>query len=214
MRQALNYGDVAFKNNEVPVTALLVDNRTGEILHRAHNMTNISLNGTSHAEFQIYNHLLHKSPHDHLQIWKNATLYVTVEPCIMCASLLDQLGISCVVFGCPNVRFGGNGSVFNVNYNSNYKIIPGVGHKEAIALLRRFYVGENKKNPNSITKKKRVLKMDDFPQIEYSKYISREKFVDIWGGDAGRIYDTNDFLEFDDEGKLILNDNSHKRAKI
>lgn len=47
--------------------------------------------------------------------FSNVDLYVTVEPCIMCASALRQIGIRHVYFGCGNDKFGGNGSVFNIH---------------------------------------------------------------------------------------------------
>jgi tRNA-specific adenosine deaminase 2 len=50
------------------------------------------------------------------EIFKTTDLYVTVEPCIMCASALRQLGIRNVYFGCANHRFGGCGSVLHVNH--------------------------------------------------------------------------------------------------
>lgn len=204
MQEALNYGEVALSSDEVPVAAILVDNSTKKILYRAHNMTNITLNGTAHAEFRIYDHLKCSYPKDHLEMWHNCTLYVTVEPCIMCASMLDQIGVSMIVFGCPNERFGGNGSVFDIRYKSNIKLVPGVGHREAISLLRRFYIRENERSPQNINKKKRTLKLDEFPQFKYSQFITLPEFIDIWGKDAEQIYLENDFLEFEESGKLIL----------
>lgn len=202
MQMAVAYGAVALENKEVPVTAVLVHNESKEVLFKAHNMTNITLNGTAHAEFIIYKHLMEMYPDSHLEKWKKSTLYVTVEPCIMCASMLDQVGISTVVFGCPNERFGGNGSVFNIRYNSNYKIIPGVCHKDGISLLRQFYINENDRSPNSINKKKRVLKLEDFPKFNYSKFITLEEFTNIWGIEFRSIYENNEFLEFNENGEL------------
>lgn len=221
MKLAIEYGDVALKNNEVPVTAMLVHNQTKEILYKSHNMTNITLNGTAHAEFIIYRYLMEKFPDKHLKIWQNSTLYVTVEPCIMCASMLDQIGIGVIVFGCPNERFGGNGSVFNIRQKSKYRIIPGVCMKEAISLLRRFYVNENDKSPNTINKKKRTLKLDEFPKLEYSKFITLQEFTETWGEKYASIYKENDFLNFDvNSGELLLpvssnlSDKDTKRLKL
>ncbi|KAG0677378.1 tRNA(adenine34) deaminase [Pichia californica] len=213
MQIAIQYGDVALKNNEVPVTAILVNNKTKEVIYKAHNMTNLTLNGTAHAEFEIYKYLLNKNPDSHLSIWKNSTLYVSVEPCIMCASMLDQIGIETIVFGCPNERFGGNGSVFNIRYKSKYKVIPGVCHKEAISLLRRFYINQNDKSPTSINKKKRTLKLSEFPKIEYSKFITLQEFIDIWGEEYKDIYINNEFLDFNNDNVLKLPETNSKRQK-
>ncbi|GAV28768.1 hypothetical protein PMKS-002243 [Pichia membranifaciens] len=183
MQESLKYGEVALNHDEVPVAAILVDNSTKKILYRAHNMTNITLNGTAHAEFRIYDYLKRTFPKDHLQMWQNCTLYVTVEPCII---------------------FGGNGSVFDIRYKSNIKLVPGVGHREAISLLRRFYIRENERSPQNINKKKRTLKLDEFPQFRYSQFITLQEFIDIWGKEYQQIYAENDFLQFGEDGKLKL----------
>ena len=216
MQESLKYGEVALNHDEVPVAAILVDNNTKKILYRAHNMTNITLNGTAHAEFRIYDYLKRTFPKNHLEMWQNCTLYVTVEPCIMCASMLDQIGVSMIVFGCPNERFGGNGSVFDIRYKSNIKLVPGVGHREAISLLRRFYIRENERSPQNINKKKRTLKLDEFPQFKYSQFITLQEFIDIWGKEFQQIYAENDFLQFGEDGKLKLpceTDINKKRLK-
>jgi tRNA-specific adenosine deaminase 2 len=72
----------------------------------------ITSKGTRHAEFVAIAEILQKhSP----SVFKETVLYVTVEPCIMCASALRQLGISAVYFGCFNERFGGTGGVLTVH---------------------------------------------------------------------------------------------------
>jgi tRNA-specific adenosine deaminase 2 len=66
---------------------------------------------TLHAELEAIDHLLPTNPAPLSAI----TLYVTVEPCVMCASALRQIGIGRVVYGCGNDRFGGCGSVICIN---------------------------------------------------------------------------------------------------
>lgn len=82
-------------------------------------------------------------------ILKETDLYVTVEPCIMCASALRQYGIRAVYFGCLNDRFGGCGGVMQINSDNSvdppYPVYGGLFREEAIMLLRRFYVQENEK---------------------------------------------------------------------
>jgi tRNA-specific adenosine deaminase 2 len=97
----------------------------------------------------------------------DTTLYVTVEPCIMCASALRQLGIKEVFYGCENERFGGCRGVISVNneyvrrnsfhrysihlvsvrlphpVHPPYKATGGYCREEAIMILRRFYISEN-----------------------------------------------------------------------
>lgn len=87
---------------------------------------------------------------------------MTVEPCVMCASALRQYQIRSVYFGCANERFGGTGSVLSLHSDPGidppYPVYSGLFHKEAIMLLRRFYIQENEKAPNPRPKKNRELK--------------------------------------------------------
>jgi len=77
------------------------------------NDTNRSLNGTRHAEFVGIEQIL-AAGHP-LSVMSETVLYVTVEPCVMCASALRQYGIKEVYFGCANERFGGTGGVLNIH---------------------------------------------------------------------------------------------------
>ncbi|KAM0750868.1 cytidine deaminase-like protein [Meredithblackwellia eburnea MCA 4105] len=94
------------------------------------------------------------------------TLYVTVEPCVMCASAMRQVGIGRVVYGCANDRFGGCGGVRGIHsdprllYSPPYIAHGGYKREEAIMLLRRFYVTENVNAPKPKNKSNRVLKYD------------------------------------------------------
>ncbi|KAG0299680.1 hypothetical protein BGZ98_009850 [Dissophora globulifera] len=139
---------------EVPVGCVFVYAPTGEIIGRGRNRTNETLNGTRHAEFEGIDMIL---AHDEYRVlaqdpanafWKDVILYVTIEPCVMCASALRQLGVGQVYFGAGNDRFGGNGSVFNIHKDVNlphttYPSEGGYFKNEAIMVLRKFYVGEN-----------------------------------------------------------------------
>jgi len=76
------------------------------------NDTNRSLNGTRHAEFVAIEQILTEHP---MSILHETVLYVTVEPCVMCASALRQYGIKAVYYGCANDKFGGTGGVMNIH---------------------------------------------------------------------------------------------------
>jgi len=84
----------------------------------------------------------------------------------MCASALRQIGIGRVIYGCGNDRFGGCGSVIDVNASEKIRANPpfmavgGYYREEAIMLLRRFYLSENQNAPNPKKKTTRVLKTD------------------------------------------------------
>ena len=86
--------------------------KDNEIIGRGMNETNRTLNGTRHAEFVAIASILSKYP---ISIFKETDLYVTVEPCVMCASMLRQYGIRAVYFGCWNERFGGTGGVLTIH---------------------------------------------------------------------------------------------------
>ena len=149
------------------------------------NETNRTLNGTRHAEFVAIAGILSRNP---INILRDTDLYVTVEPCVMCASMLRQYGIRSVYFGCWNERFGGTGGVLSIHseyvhvgfvalvYNNNdilifnspsvdkpYPVTGGIFREEAIMLLRKFYVQENEKAPEPKQKKTRELKTEILP---------------------------------------------------
>ena len=93
--------------------------------------------------------------------FKNLTLYVTCEPCIMCAYALNLVGIKEVYFGCGNDKFGGNGSVFTFNecLPHPYKSYGGIYEKEAAEVLRKFYERGNVNIPEEKRNRKRQKKV-------------------------------------------------------
>ncbi|KAI9282674.1 cytidine deaminase-like protein [Sporodiniella umbellata] len=111
MKSALEVAQEAFDHLEVPVGCVFVLNNS-TILARGRNRPNETCNATRHAEFEAIDQILQEHP---LSLFENLDLYVTVEPCIMCASALRQVGVRQVYFGCGNDKFGGNGSVFSIH---------------------------------------------------------------------------------------------------
>ncbi|KAJ5683179.1 hypothetical protein N7462_006344 [Penicillium macrosclerotiorum] len=156
MKQALLMGEKALECGETPVGCVLVYN--DQVVGSGMNDTNRSMNGTRHAEFIAIAELLQSYPKSILQ---QTDLYVTVEPCVMCASALKQYQIRSVYFGCANDRFGGTGGVLSLHSDASidppYPVYGGLFQKEAIMLLRRFYIQENEKAPNPRPKKNREL---------------------------------------------------------
>ncbi|KAF9937297.1 hypothetical protein BGZ67_001431 [Mortierella alpina] len=171
MRAALDLALEAHSVGEVPVGCVFVHGPSKEVIGRGRNRTNESLNGTRHAEFEGIDMILSQEKYKvqaedkSSNFWKDIILYVTIEPCVMCASALRQLGIGQVYFGAGNDRFGGNGSVFHIHTDANlphtaYPSEGGYYRGEAIMVLRKFYVGENTHAPEPKKKKHRVLKED------------------------------------------------------
>lgn len=153
-------GQLALDTNETPVGCVLV--WRDQIIAKGMNATNITRNGTRHAEFMALSALLSRKEKDDIEaknatdfddsVWgdvdptdghvfpygqklhpapvvdraivNECTLYVTVEPCVMCASLLRQLGVKKVYFGAVNDKFGGTGGVFRIHMNSKPVPMP------------------------------------------------------------------------------------------
>lgn len=129
------------------------------------NEVNETKNATRHGEMiaidQVQNYC-EMNGLEFMNVIKESSLYVTVEPCIMCASALRSLHINKVVYGCANERFGGCGSILNIdsdvweNKSCNcdqiqgqpFQAISGIYAKEAIDLLQRFYLQTNPNAPN------------------------------------------------------------------
>eukprot|EP00658_Telonema_sp_P-2_P057427 TRINITY_DN45895_c0_g1_i1.p1 TRINITY_DN45895_c0_g1~~TRINITY_DN45895_c0_g1_i1.p1 ORF type:complete len:206 (+),score=64.01 TRINITY_DN45895_c0_g1_i1:67-684(+) len=143
MEQALAEAERALTQGEVPVGCVFV--REGEVIGRGANETNVAKNGTRHAEFVASDQILAAHGGD-AAVFESCTLYVTVEPCVMCAAALHLLKVPRIVFGARNDHFGGCGTVFDVQQLSKLpekdsaKLVAGVGEQAAIELLQRFYL--------------------------------------------------------------------------
>lgn len=194
MELALVEARKALELSEVPVGCIFV--KDGEILATGHNDTNRTQNGTRHAE------LCAMATRDFAD-FEGSTLYVTVEPCIMCASALRQAKIKEVFFGAGNERFGGCGSVTGVNVNlpnseeclgKEYNVYPSIRRREAIMLLRMFYTKTNPNAPEPKTKKQRVVK-DDIPPLNFKLYITKERFIKYYGEEHQDEYDKLSYFE-------------------
>lgn len=125
--------------DEVPVGAVLV-NEAGEVLATAHNFREAKNDPTSHAEIEV----IRKASAD-LSDWRleNTTLFVTLEPCVMCAGAIVAARIPRVVFGAWDERVGAAGSIYDVLRDSRLgkpvEVIPGVLEAECSALLKSFF---------------------------------------------------------------------------
>eukprot|EP00760_Papus_ankaliazontas_P009245 PhM_4_TR13985/c0_g1_i1/m.81704/K15441/TAD2, ADAT2; tRNA-specific adenosine deaminase 2 len=147
MKAAFAEADKALKCGEVAVGCVFVRNNN-TIVARGHNLTNARRDATQHAELVAVEGMV-PPPTD----LSDCVLYVTVEPCIMCAAALRLWSVGHVFYGCPNDRFGGNGSVLDVN-SGVYRSEGGHRASEAIDLLKVFYSGENEAAPEERRKRK------------------------------------------------------------
>ncbi|KAK2953168.1 putative tRNA-specific adenosine deaminase subunit TAD2 [Blattamonas nauphoetae] len=224
MREALDFASISLREGEVPVGCVIV--YCNRLVSYGYNQTNVTRNGTTHAEFEaiqlitdtfdsllktpsskpshaenlaeddsqnydletrsfldtltqgnkplqnprlpppslpkiLFQYIntarqqtsMNITPHILQPFYSKCTLYVTCEPCIMCAAALSLIGIGSVVYGCKNDRFGGNGSILSL-HNAElspvypvYQTISGIMAEEAIAIFRQFYSRGNPHAP-------------------------------------------------------------------
>ncbi|KFP32866.1 tRNA-specific adenosine deaminase 2, partial [Colius striatus] len=149
------------EKGEVPVGCLLVYN--GEVIGRGGNEVNETKNATRHAEMVVIDQVLDwckEQNRDYTEVFAQSVLYVTVEPCIMCAAAVRLMKIPRVVYGCRNERFGGCGSVLSISSDDMvdtgepFQCTSGYRAKEAVELLKAFYRQENPNAPKSKVRKK------------------------------------------------------------
>ncbi|NP_001108500.1 tRNA-specific adenosine deaminase 2 [Rattus norvegicus] len=161
MEEAMRMAKEALENIEVPVGCLMVYNN--EVVGKGRNEVNQTKNATRHAEMVAIDQVLdwcHRHGQSPSAVFEHTVLYVTVEPCIMCAAALRLMKIPLVVYGCQNERFGGCGSVLNIasadlpNTGRPFQCIPGYRAEEAVELLKTFYKQENPNAPKSKVRKK------------------------------------------------------------
>ena len=133
MRKALQEAENAFAKGEIPVGAVVViDNK---IIARAHNLTETLNDVTAHAEMQAITAAANFLGGKYLQ---NCTLYITLEPCQMCAGALYWSQISNIIYGAQDERRGY--SVMGTQLHPKTKVRGGVLAEESSKLLKRFFV--------------------------------------------------------------------------
>lgn len=145
MKQALREAQAAFDEGEVPVGAVIV--KDGLIVGRGHNQTERLNDPTAHAEI-----LAMGAASAHFESWRllDATLYSTIEPCVMCAGASVMARVRRVVYGAPDPKFGGCVSVFRIptdtRLNHRVDIVGGVMADEAAQLMREFFAKRRREN--------------------------------------------------------------------
>lgn len=132
MRLALNEAKEAFKRDEVPVGCIVV--AKDRILARSHNLTQTLNDVTAHAEMQAITSAANYLGGKYLL---DCTLYVTLEPCVMCAGALNWSQISNVVIGAPDPERGYR--KHNLKLHPKTKVITGVLEDECRSLLLEFF---------------------------------------------------------------------------
>lgn len=143
MRLALQLAEQAAREDEVPIGAVLVQD--GRVIATAYNRREQNKCATHHAEVLAIEEGCHA-----LGGWRlpRCTLYVTMEPCAMCAGAIVNARIDRVVFGVPDLRFGAFGSLFDLSAlptNHTPTVEGGLLSEESLSLLRAYFK-EKRKN--------------------------------------------------------------------
>ncbi len=133
MKEALKEAELAFEKDEVPVGAIIVCNK--RIISRAHNLTEQLTDVTAHAEMQAFTAASNYLGSKYLE---DCTIYVTLEPCVMCAGASYWTQISKVVFGAFDEKRGF--TLMNSKMlHPKTELVSGVMQHECSAILKKFF---------------------------------------------------------------------------
>ena len=138
MRMALEEAEAAAAEGEVPIGAVVVCD--GRVVARAHNRRETDADPSAHAEFSAM-----VAAARELGRWRltGCTVYVTLEPCLMCAGLMVNARVDRCVYGAADPKGGAVGTLFDVSHderlNHAFEVTPGVLADEAAELLRSFF---------------------------------------------------------------------------
>jgi tRNA(adenine34) deaminase len=138
MKEALKEAKKAFDADEVPVGAVIVANQ--KIIARSHNLTELLNDVTAHAEMQAITSAANALGGKYLL---NCTLYVTLEPCLMCAGALAWSQISKIVFGAKDEKRGYSLLQKNILHPKT-EVLGGIMEAECGNLMREFFAGKRK----------------------------------------------------------------------
>lgn len=159
MNLALAQAKKAEELDEVPIGAVVVyENR---VIAQGYNRREVDNDPAGHAEF-----IAMKQASEKLGVWRllGCTVYVTLEPCLMCAGLMYQARIDRCVYGAADPKAGALGSLYSVNeddrLNHTFDVTSGVCSQECAAVLRTFF--QNKRKRNKERKRQAKLAADGY----------------------------------------------------
>jgi len=138
MNRAYKEALKAYKKDEVPIGAVIV--KDGKIIARAHNERELRKDATLHAEITAIKKACKK-----LGSWRlnECDIYVTLEPCAMCAGALIQSRMKTVYIGTPDPKAGAAGSVINIfnveKFNHKVEVVYGIMEEECSEILKNFF---------------------------------------------------------------------------
>lgn len=138
MKKALDQAIMALDHDEVPIGAVIVHNN--KIIGKGYNMTKSLHDATAHAEMIAITAACDALQSDHLQ---DCQIFVTVEPCAMCAGALINAKIPQLIYGASEAKYGACGSVIDLfekkQFNHFVQVIDGVMEDDAKSLMQLFF---------------------------------------------------------------------------
>ncbi len=154
MREALKQARKAYALGEVPIGCVIV--HEGKIIGRGYNRRNTDKNTLAHAEITAINKASKKIGDWRLE---ECTLYVTLEPCQMCAGAIVQARIPEVVMGCMNPKAGCAGSILNIlempQFNHQVMVSRGILEQECSEMLKTFFTELRERNKREKEERRR-----------------------------------------------------------
>lgn len=154
MREAIRQAKKAYALDEVPIGCVIVQD--GKIIARGYNRRNTDKNTLSHAELIAIKKAAKKTGDWRLE---GCTMYITLEPCQMCAGAMVQARLTEAVIGSMNPKAGCAGSILNIlempEFNHQVQVTRGVLEEECSAMLSRFFreLREKKKSVKDLLRK-------------------------------------------------------------
>ena len=144
MREALKEAEIALEHDEIPIGCVIV--KDGKIIGRGHNAREELQRAVMHAEIMAIEdaNLSEKS-------WRllDCTLFVTIEPCVMCSGAIGLARIPNVVYGAKNKKFGAAGSLYDIltdeRLNHRVEVETGILEDECAAIMQNFFRNRRKK---------------------------------------------------------------------
>lgn len=145
MQLAIEQANIAASIDEVPIGAVVV--KEGQVIASAYNRRETDADPAGHAEF-----LAMKKASELLGVWRltGCTVYVTLEPCIMCAGLMHQARIDRCVYGAADPKAGALGSLYEVHrdtrLNHVFEVSAGICEDDCATLLKDFFKAKRSRN--------------------------------------------------------------------
>lgn len=144
MRQALSEAQISLEKEEIPIGCVIV--KDGEIIGRGHNAREELNQAIMHAEIMAIN-----QANETVGNWRllDTTLFVTIEPCVMCSGAIGLARIPSVIYGASNQKFGAGGSLYNIlqdeRLNHRVEVSSGILAEDCADIMQTFFRARRQK---------------------------------------------------------------------